>query len=63
MTIRQDELFKAFAHGLLLGSILPILSYNAKYKNWFNTFIYVSVISFEAYHITQHIKDSHVGLG
>ena len=58
MTIQQDELFKATAHGLLLGSVLPILFYNLKVKNGRNLSIYIPFLAFEMYHIVDHIMNS-----
>lgn len=56
MTIQQDEIFKAAAHGLLLGCVLPIFGYNAGHRNTLNTVIYAAIIVFEVKHIVGHLK-------
>ena len=69
--IREDEYFKAGAHGLLLGCSLPILTYNivehlriartketmrGRRRNLFNALVYFAVLGFELYNITEHLR-------
>lgn len=59
MTIEQDERFKAAAHGLLLGCVLPIMGYNiaaGKKRNLVNTVVYGAFIAFEIWHIVGHMR-------
>ena len=59
MTIQQDELFKAAAHAMLLGCVIPIFGYNigaGKRRNLLNAAAYTALIGFEVYHIASHIR-------
>lgn len=58
MTIQEDEVLKAAVHGIVLGAILPVLTYNLKVKNSLNIFIYSALSIFELYNILGHLKDS-----
>lgn len=58
--VKDDEALKAFAHGLVLGSILLPLTYNVRIKKWQNVIIYTALVGFEIYHILGHVKETHV---
>lgn len=56
MTIQEDELFKATAHGLVIGCTLPILGYNIAVKNTRNVNIYFIFLAFEVYNVVGHLR-------
>ena len=63
MTVEQDEKFKAAAHALLLGCALPIFAYNigaGKRRNLLNAAIYTAFLSWEVYHIVNHLKPKEI---
>lgn len=53
--IAQDETFKAGAHGLLLGCVLPVLAYNLMRRNTMNSAIYLGLMLFEVRQILGHL--------
>lgn len=57
MTVREDELFKVLAHGILLGCALPILVYNLKIKKVSNLAVYSLFVGFELFNIIDHLRD------
>lgn len=61
--VKDDEAFKAAAHGLVLGCILIPLAHNVRIRKWTNVAIYSALIGFELYHIIGHVKDTNHVLG
>lgn len=55
-TIADDEIFKGGIHGLLLGCVLPVLTYNLMRRNRFNSVAYVALCCFEVWHIAGHLR-------
>lgn len=56
MTLHDDEVFKAVAHGLVLGCAVPVIAYNVKERHWFNLFMYAAFIIFELHNIFEHVR-------
>jgi len=57
MTTQEQELFKAWAHGLMIGCMVPIVAYNVMIRKWRNLFIYGLAVTAEIYFISEHLKE------
>ena len=54
----RDSPFKAAAHGLLLGCLIPIFAWNIYRKRTLGIILYTIFAAFECYHIVNHIQES-----
>lgn len=54
-TIATDEVFKAGCHGIVLGCILPVLTFNVVRKNILNSILYTGWGIWELWHISGHL--------
>jgi hypothetical protein len=56
--IREDELFKGVAHGLMLGALVIPLAYNIWIRKRVNILVYTAIAGFEIYNILGHVRDA-----